>query len=36
MVLTHGNLVPESEIDVPVQVHTKADDDMHKIFRQSY
>lgn len=26
----HGNLVPESEIDVPVQVHTKADDDMHK------
>lgn len=26
----HGNLVPESEIDVPIQVHTKADDDLHK------
>ena len=26
----HGNLVPESDIDVPTQVHTKADDDLHK------
>lgn len=26
----HGNLVPESEIAAPVQVHTKADDDLHK------
>ena len=26
----HGNLVSEADIDVPKQIHTKADDDLHK------